>query len=160
MKLLSMEQDLSRTISLALLFGLLVAFAGCAYVRGVDRAQAFIDCIDVGMQVQEMSERCVPQLEGTGVYLPDGRLMAYTDITLLCTEGLYSCEPKDLKRLLHASDKIGPSGPSIKEPSVEFIRFGFFGVGDYQQRIKIFHDEDSGKIIGWISDGVRPVRKR
>ena len=111
------------------------------------------------MFIDIVAQECAPRSARSAVYLPEGYPIPYSDVVRYCAISKFYCEPTNLPELLHASKNTGPYGPYVSEPIAEYIRFGALGVGDPQQNIKIFHDKSTGKVIGWISMGLNPVKK-
>lgn len=144
----------------------LLILAGCAHLA-TEKVQAFIDCLEIGMTVSQLEERCVPMLprvQGLDVYIPDdGWLVTPKMLSEICALTPRTCTPRDLVQRLSKAPKSPGGDLLISDPSHRFARYGsgFLGLGlGYVQRIQIFYDKDTNRVIGWMSGGERPVYKK
>jgi hypothetical protein len=144
---------------LFLVFIGLFVLSGCVQLTK-GRAQAFVDCLEIDMSVAQLEERCVPRLQGMGIYSRIGHPISEKYILELCSIASNACTPSDLVQQLHREPMgLGSYDLSISDPSVQFFRYGWMGMGWYEHNIQIFYDKDANKIIGWVSYGETAVYK-
>lgn len=128
-----------------------LALAGCA--TGKEKVQDFVDCLEVGMSLEQMEKLCVPRLDKQAVYVRQQSNLFHEEVRHSCAQTTVLCNPTNLSELLHLdySPPATKEYPRVQEPYA-LVRTEFIGIGG--QAVMIFYSRDAGRIIGWIAKGL------
>jgi hypothetical protein len=139
-----------RTL-LVLVLALALSY-GCATTK--HHVENFVTCLEVGMSLDQVKDRCVPRLERHALYL-EGNFTSHNDITLACQTSGVLCRPANLSQVLKPSydPPFTKEHPGILEPNQMVVVDAIPLLGSFPH-VKVFYNRGTNRVIGWVAYGL------
>jgi hypothetical protein len=139
-----------RTL-LVLALGLALSY-GCATTK--QHVASFVTCLEVGMPLDQVKERCVPHLGKHALYL-EGNAAFQNDITLACQTSGVICSPANLSQVLKPSydPPFTKARPGVLEPNQMVVVDAIPLFGSFPH-VKVFYNRGTNRVLGWVAYGL------